>query len=216
MARLASGTTVDGAPAQLRAKWPPLLADIVPPQMPAGARLRFLARRLEIASAPTGESALRQEFSRPLLLLMALVALVLVAACANIANVLLARTSLRRSEFATRLALGASRRSLFTQLVAEAAICAFAAAVAGVWLASVGADAIVGRASTTTAPVALNVSADWRFLLFASGLGVLSTVACGFAARQPTSGVSILSSGCASKDVVTVRARIKRGYGKCS
>jgi predicted permease len=116
--------------------------------------------------------------ARSLVTLQGAVALVLVIACANLANLLLARAESRQREFAVRAALGAGRRRLFGQFVTEGLVLAILAAVGGTGLAVVAVRGLVAL-SPSTIPRAADVRLDWHVLLFTLGLAVVSGVVFG-------------------------------------
>ena len=116
-------------------------------------------------------SELRQQFSRPLLILLVMVALVLLTACANAANLLLARAAARRPEFAMRLALGARRRRLVRQLLVESLLLAGLSGILGVLIARWATQALVLYISSGRAPIELDLSPNIRILAF-TGRGV--------------------------------------------
>src|SRR6185295_1999390 len=116
----------------------------------------------------TGYSAVRNQFSEPLWLLFALVALLLLVSCAAVGNLLLARSAARQHELAVRLAIGASRGRLIRQLLVEGLLLAMAGAAAGLALAVWSADLLVRGVSTAALPVTLSVALDWRVMTFTS------------------------------------------------
>jgi len=117
MGRLKHGVTLEQARAQLKTLWPNVLAATVPSESHGTRRERFLGRRLEMEAAATGTSYLRQRVSYPLFIVMGLVGLVLLIACVNLANLMLACAASRRQEFGIRLALGAGAWRLIRQLL---------------------------------------------------------------------------------------------------
>jgi predicted permease len=114
----------------------------------------------------TGLSSLRRQFSEPLQILMAVVALVLLIACANIANLLLARSTARARELAVRQALGARRTRIVRQLLTESLVLAVAGGALGVALASLASRLLLRMVSGGLDPIPLDVSIDTRLLLF--------------------------------------------------
>ena len=127
----------------------------------------------------TGLSSLRREFSEPLQILMAIVALVLLIACANIANLLLARSTVRARELAVRQALGARRTRLVRQLLTESLFLAFAGGALGVGLAVVANRMLLRMVSGGLEPVPLNLGLDLRLLAFTFGVTVLTAAVFG-------------------------------------
>ncbi len=179
--RLKPGWTLARASAQLGVITPAVLRQTIPPQYDADGVKHYLAYKLEVRPAANGFSNLRQDASDPLWLLLGLSGLVLLVACANLANLLLARASAREREIAVRLALGASRRRLIRQLLCESALLAVAGAAAGVFLASVLSRALIAFISTPNNPVFLDMPDDWRVLGFAAALAILTTILFGLA-----------------------------------
>jgi predicted permease len=137
-------------------------------------RKRFVSKHLDVLPGHRGLSDLRSEFSTPLIVLMSMVGVVLLIACANVANLLLARTTARQKEIALRLALGAGRGRIVRQQLVESGLLAFAGTVVGLLLAWWTGGLLL--AALPGDPAARNLSAepDLRVTAFAIGTGVLT------------------------------------------
>src|SRR5579864_3440932 len=179
--RLKPGWTLARASAQLRAISPSLLAATLPPNYNAEAVKHYFEYRLAAFPAGTGLSSLRADYETPLWMLMAIAGLVLVIACANLANLMLARASVREREISVRLAIGASRARLIRQLLSESLLLAAIGAGLGVLLAAELSRFLVLFLSTQDNPLFVDLATDWRILAFTIGLAVLTCVLFGLA-----------------------------------
>ncbi len=149
---------------------------------------RYLSEPFTLVSAAAGASGLRDGYRRPLLVMLVVVGLVLLIACANIANLLLARHRARSHEWSVRLALGASRGRLARQLLIESLLLAAMGAAAGLIVAQWGSQFLVSQLSTDA--VYLELPLDWRVLAFTSAVAMAAALVFGMApAIRAASGV---------------------------
>src|SRR5579864_459769 len=176
--RLKPGATIQSASAEMNALSPGIFEDTVPPGREERATEMYKSFRLAAYSAFNGVSTLRK-YDQSLLLLLGITGLVLLIACANLANLMLARASIRKREVAVRLALGASRSRLFRQLLSESALLAVFGAAISIALAQILSRVLVRTISTENSMVNLQMATDWRVLLFSAGIAILTCVAFG-------------------------------------
>jgi predicted permease len=174
VSRIAPGATAAQAVAQLE----PVYNQEVPTQNKFGAT-PLPPEKLAIQPAATGISDLRRQFSQPLLIVMGIVAIVLLIACANTANLLVARAAARRGEFGVRLALGARRGRLIRQLLVESIVLALTGGACGIFLAVIATRLLVAYMSAGQTPIALGLNPDTRVLLFTAAVSVLTGILFG-------------------------------------
>lgn len=143
-------------------------------KMLASERSRRLAREARVVVEPgaTGISKLRQRFALPLRIVMGVVALVLLIACANITNLLLARAAARQREIATRLSLGAGPARLFRQFLTESILLAISGGLLGLLVATWTSRLLLGLIPSRNVPLALDVHLNLRVLLFTSTVSI--------------------------------------------
>jgi predicted permease len=177
--RLKPGETVDQAVAALRGVQPQMRAATVPPNYRPEDIPRYLKDPFNVRVASNGPNALGRTYERPLYILMGVVVLVLVIACANIANLQMARANGRRHELSVRIALGASGWRVARQLLAESALLSACGTVLGLVFARWAARALVAQLSLYGSRIALDVALDWRVLAFTGGVAVATTLLFG-------------------------------------
>ena len=136
---------------------------------------------LNVADGAGGLDSLRRKYSKPLYLLLALVGLILAIACANTANLLLARATARRREIAVRLSIGAGRFRLIRQLLTESVLLASMAAALGVVIAVVGMRVLTLLLANGDDTFTLHAELNWRVLLVTLSLAVMCGVLFGLA-----------------------------------
>jgi predicted permease len=180
MGRLKPGVTIQRASAEMNALSSGIFEATVPPGRDARSTETYKHFRLAAYPASTGVSSLR-DYDRSLFLLLGIAGLVLLIACTNLANLMLARASVRQREMAVRLALGASRARLIRQLLTESLLLAATGAAMGIALAQFLSQLLVWSFSTEGAGVTLQTVTDWRVLLFAAGVAVFTCVVFGIA-----------------------------------
>ncbi len=176
MGRLKPTWTLARASAQLEAISPGLMEATVPDRYSAQALQTYRDFRLTALPAGKGLSSLRNQFDTALWLLLATTGLVLLIACANLANLMLARGSTREREMAVRLALGASRWQLIRQLLSEGVVLAVGGAVLGAGLAAFFSRSLVELLSTEGNSLQLDLPMDWRLLAFTAVVAVSTCV----------------------------------------
>jgi predicted permease len=147
----------------------------------AGLRRRnFFESHLVLRPAANGMySGLRDRYAYPLSLLMGVAGIVLLVACANVANLLLARASGRRGEIAIRLALGAGRSRVVRQFLTECIVLASIGGALAIAMAWWGSGALVHMISTGDSPIPLNAHPDWRVFSFAAAVSLLTGILFG-------------------------------------
>ncbi|HET9369286.1 MAG TPA: ADOP family duplicated permease, partial [Vicinamibacterales bacterium] len=178
--RLESGWTRASAAAQLAQVFPEIQKETMPEYRSELAK-NYLAMGVELVDASNGLSPLRRQYRQPLGILMAISALVLLMAAVNLTNLLLARATARRDEFAIRLALGGSRGRVLQQVLIESGVIAAAGAAAAIVVALAVSRSIPPLISTTVDRVHLDLSLDWRVFGFATAVAIVTSLLIGAA-----------------------------------
>jgi putative ABC transport system permease protein len=176
--RVKPGQTLAQASQRLRAVQPQIREATQPSEV-TNPPERFLSAPLTFSPAATGRSGLREQYQRPLVVLSIAVAVILLIACANIANLLLVRAVRRHHEWSVRVALGGSRWRLARQLLIESLLLAGTGAGFGLLVARWTAQLLVTRLANES--VAVDLTLDWRVLAFVTTAAVLTAVAFGVA-----------------------------------
>jgi putative ABC transport system permease protein len=181
MARLKPGWTPERATSQLQAVSPIVMKATLPSSYQSAQAKRYLNNQLEAISSAIGVSGLRRKYERTLWVLMATTGLVLLIACANLANLLLARASVRQGEIAIRLAIGASRWRLVRQLLVESLLLAAVGSVLGVGLAQLLSRGLVHFMTTSDNQIFVGLGLDWQLFGFTAAIAIATCVLFGLA-----------------------------------
>jgi putative ABC transport system permease protein len=179
--RLNPGWTFKRASAELASITPGIFAATLPAEYDAAARQDYLRFSLKAEPAATGASPLRKQYADPLWVLLSISGLVLLIACANLANLMLARAGARQREMALRLTLGASRLRLIRQLLAESLLLALGGAAIGIALAQVLGKLLIAYIGNVQDPVFLPIYPDLRVLSFTFGAALFTCMLFGVA-----------------------------------
>jgi predicted permease len=215
--RMKPGVTLAGVTAQLAALRPAILEATVQYSAPKSGILlspnEYRKTQFNATSFTNGDPALRNTYGDALIALMGVVGVVLLIACANVANLLLARATARQREIAVRLALGASRGRLVRQLLTESTVLAGLGALGGGLFAWWGSRLLVSLLTTSAQRVAIHLTPDWRVVAFtavvAVGTGLLFGLAPAWRSARVSAGATMRPTG---RGVVEGHSRF--GVGK--
>jgi putative ABC transport system permease protein len=194
LARPREGVTIAGATARLNARWRQIGDGLIAPHWRPSRRQEMMDSIFQLTAGGTGWTFLRQMYSRPLVILMAMVGLVLLIACANVATMLLARASARQREIAIRLAIGAGRARLVRQMLVESTLLSLMGAAGGIGLAWMSSEFLVGTISGDPLRIVFDLSPNWHVLAFATAVAVLTAMVFGLAPALQATAVAPGSS----------------------
>ncbi|MDX2151488.1 MAG: ABC transporter permease [Bryobacteraceae bacterium] len=209
IARLKPGWTLERASAHLTEISPAVFANSVSESWRPETVKNYLTNKVRAISASAGVSRLRADYENPLWILLATTALVLLIACANLANLLLARASVRQREIAVRQAIGASRRRVVGQLLAESLLLAAFGAALGALLSQFLSRALVTFIDNGAGRLHLSLGVDWHVFWFTAGLALLTCLIFGLA---PAIGASRTDAVTAMRAGRGAAASSERGH----
>lgn len=179
--RLKPGWNVERASAHLTGLSSAIFRETLPPSYRPDTAEKYLKNTFIVDTASAGMSALHRAYKDPLWILLTVAGLVLLIACANLANLLLARASARQREMAVRQAVGASRIRLVVQLCTESLLLAGIGALLGLGVAHVAGRALIGFLTTPDQPIVLSLAFDRNLFLFTTALAGLTCLLFGVA-----------------------------------
>jgi predicted permease len=204
--RLKPGITRQAAAARLR-QLLPLVQEASMPNYKPDLADEYRKMGLELADASSGLSPLRRDYQGPLLILLGISALVLLIAAVNLANLLLARATARRDEFAVRLAIGGSRGRVLQQVLIESLVIALLGSIAALGVALAASESIPPLISTRVDRIHLDIALDWRIFGFTALLAIATALIFGAAPALRATRVSLRTNarGAAANDGLSLR-----------
>jgi putative ABC transport system permease protein len=176
-----AGVSARQAEARLKTLAPSVFEATIPPNWKPDQQGKYRQSTFDTQPAASGLSNLRRQYQQALMILMAIVGAVLLIACANVANLLLARSAARQREIAIRMALGSGRARLMRQLLTESLVLSLTGAALGILFAQWGTRLLVRFLSTSGNQVFLDLTIDARVLGFTAGIAILTGLAFGLA-----------------------------------
>jgi predicted permease len=194
LGRLKPGVSAEQASAQLAGLSKGILEATVSPRYNAADAKSYREMELGTRPASAGISGVRRNYGDSLNILLGVTGVVLLIACANLANLMLARATAREREVAVRLAIGASRRRIVRQMLSESLLIAAIGAGAGVLVAQWFSRALVGFISTDSSPLFIDLSLDWRAFAFTAGVAVAACLLFGLAPALKATHTSLGSA----------------------
>ena len=180
-ARRKPGVSIDKARSGINVQYHAIINDVEAPLqkgMSDQTMLKFRAKQVTVEPGYRGQSELHTEARTPLVMLLTVTGLVLLIACANIANLLLARAASRAGEMAVRISIGANRRQLVAQLLGESCLLAVLGGLAGLIVARSTIDAVTSFLPSDM-PIRFHFSLELSALLFAAALTIGTGIAFG-------------------------------------
>jgi predicted permease len=175
------GVSASQAEARLKVLAPGVFEATVPPGWKADQQQEYRRNSFDTQPAANGLSNLRKQYREALMVLMAIVGVVLLIACGNVANLLLARSAARQREIAIRIALGSGRARLMRQVLTESMVLSLTGAALGILFAQWGARLLVRLLSVGGSRIFLDLSIDSRVLAFTAGVSILTALLFGLA-----------------------------------
>ncbi len=210
--RLKTGVARASAQADVNVAFRQFLLDRAGAGLTAGQRSELQRNRVELTSGASGLSALRHHYSRALRILLAAVGVLLLIACANVANLLLSRAAARRKEISMRLALGAGRGRLVRQLLTESLLFAGLGGALGVLLSRWMVHALVAAVSTGERAVPLDTAPDAAVLGFALAVCVSAALLFGLAPAWQATRVDLAPALRGAAPAGRARPRLARAF----
>lgn len=191
MGRLKRGVSMTAANAEINGELRQYLSGLLGSKLTPRGRVELSHQYVQIAPGGRGLSTLRHVYSKPLQILLAVVALVLLIACANVANLLLSRATDRQREIATRMAVGATRARVVRQMLSESALLVILGGTTGALLSAWGVHIIVSLVAPKTP---LNIKPDLSVLVFTLVISLITVILAGLAPSLRATRVDLVSA----------------------